>query len=272
MDYNTPGFPVHHQLLELFQTHVHQVSDDIQTYPLFPPSVPAFNLSQNQGLFQWVNSTHQVAKVLQFQPQHQSFQWIFRTDFLYNGLVWSPCRSRDSQESSPPPRFKSINSVLSFLYSPTLTSIHDYWKNHRALTRQTFVGKVIFLLFNMLSRLVIAFLQRNKYLLISWLQSPSAVVLEPPKIKSVTVSIASPTICHEVMELDAMTLFLWMLSYKPIRSPKLTQFYYSYISQDCRESKLQNEYVNLLTNCVAQIMSSMMLISLLCSYLFNKRC
>ena len=79
-------------------------------------------------------------------------------------------------------QFKSINcSVLSFLYSPTLTSIHDYWKNH-SLTRWNFVGKVMSLLFNMLSKLVIAFLSRSKYLLISWLQSASAVILEPKKI------------------------------------------------------------------------------------------
>ena len=75
-----------------------------------------------------------------------------------------------------------------------------------ALTRQTFVGKVMFLLFNMLPRLVITFLPRSKRLLISWLQSPSAVILEPPKIKSVTVSIVSPSICHDVMGLDAMVL------------------------------------------------------------------
>ena len=102
-----------------------------------------------------------------------------------------------------PPQFKSINSsALSFLYSPTLTSIHDYWKNPcLALTRQTFVGKVMSA-FNMLSRFVIAFLPRSKCLLISWLQSPSAVILEPKTIKSVTVSIVSPSICHEVMGLD----------------------------------------------------------------------
>ena len=75
-----------------------------------------------------------------------------------------------------------------------------------ALTRWTFVGKVIFLLFNMLSRLVIAFLPRSKHLLISCLQSPSAVILEPPKIKSLTVSTVSPSICHEVMGPDAMIL------------------------------------------------------------------
>ena len=75
-----------------------------------------------------------------------------------------------------------------------------------ALTRQTFVGKVMSLLFNMLSRLVITFLPRSKHLLISWLQSPSAGVLEPPKIKSVTVSTVSPSICHEIMGMDAMIL------------------------------------------------------------------
>ena len=75
-----------------------------------------------------------------------------------------------------------------------------------ALTKQTFVGKVMSLLFNMLPRSVIAILPRSKHLLISWLQSPSAVILEPPKIKSVTVSIVSPSICHEVMGLDAMIL------------------------------------------------------------------
>ena len=96
------------------------------------PSPPGFNLSQHQALFQWVSSLHQVAKkVLEFQLEHQSFQWTFRTDFLYDWLVGSPCSPRDSQESSPTPQFKSINSlVLSFLYSPTLTSIYDYWKNH----------------------------------------------------------------------------------------------------------------------------------------------
>ena len=83
------------------------------------------------------------------------------------------------------------------------------------LTRWTFVGKVMSLLFNILSRLVITFLPRSMRLLISWLQSPSAVILEPKKIKSVTVSTVSPSICHEVMGLDAMILVFWMLSFKP---------------------------------------------------------
>ena len=97
--------------------------------------------------------------------------------------------------------------MLSFFYDPALTSTHDYWKNI-ALTRLTFVGKVTSLLFNMLSRLVITFLPRSKSLLIKWLQSPSAVTLEPilKYIKSVTVSIVFPCICHEMMGLDAMIL------------------------------------------------------------------
>ena len=97
----------------------------------------------------------------------------------------------------------SIFPVLSFLYSPTLTSIHDYWKNH-SLNRWIFVDKVMSVLFNMLSRLVLTFLPRRKHFFISWLQSPSAVILEPPKIKSATVSTVSPSFCHEVMGPNAM--------------------------------------------------------------------
>ena len=93
---------------------------------------------------------------------------------------------------------------------------HPYMTTGRtiALTRWTFVGKVMSLLFNMLSRMVTAFLQRSKHLLISWLHSPSVVILEPPKIKSLTVSNVSPSICHEVMGSDAMILVFWMLSFK----------------------------------------------------------
>ena len=132
MDCSTPGFPVHHQLSELTQPYIYWVSDAIQpSHPLLSPSPPTFNLSQHQGHFQWVSSSHQVAKVLAFQHQHQSFQWIFRTDFLQDWLAASPCSPRNSQESSLTPQFKSIYSlVLSFLYSSALASIHDHWKNH----------------------------------------------------------------------------------------------------------------------------------------------
>ena len=130
MNHSMPGLPVHHQHPEFTQTHGHRVGDAIQpSHPLSSPSPPAPNPSHHQSLFQWVNSSHEVAKVLELQ--HQSLQWIFRVDFLLDWLFGSPCCPRDSQESSPIPQLKSINSsVLSFLYSPTLTSIHDYWKNH----------------------------------------------------------------------------------------------------------------------------------------------
>ena len=186
MNSSTPDFPVLHYLLEFAQTHVHWVSDAIQpSHPLSSPSSSALNLSQQQGLFQWVRSSHQVAKVLKLQLQRQSFEWIFRVDFLYDWLVWS-CYPSDSQESSPAPQFNT--SAFSLLYGPTLTS-HTTTGKTIVLTIQTIVGKVMFLLFNMLSRFVIAFLPRSNYLLISWLQSPSSVTLEPKKIKSVTVSI-----------------------------------------------------------------------------------
>ena len=129
---STPGLPVHHQLPEFTQTHVHRVSDAIQpSHPLSSPSPLALSPSQHQSFFQWVNSSHEVAKVLEFQLQHHSLQRTPRADLLQNGLAGSPCSPRDSQESSPTPQFKSINySVLSLLHSPTLTSIHDHRKNH----------------------------------------------------------------------------------------------------------------------------------------------
>ena len=132
MNCSTPGLPVHHQLLEFTQTHTHRVSDAIQpSHPLSSPSPPAPNPSQQQSLFQWVNSLHEVAKVLEFQFQHHSFHRNPRVDLLQNGLVGSPCSPRDSQESSPTPQFKSIkSSALSLLHSPTVTSIHDHRKNH----------------------------------------------------------------------------------------------------------------------------------------------
>ena len=108
--------------------------------------------------------------------------------FPLDWLVWSPCCPRDSQESSPAPQVESINSLVCLLYGLTLTSVHDTGKNI-ALTICTFIGKVMSLLFNMLSRFVIAFLPESKRLLISWLQFLSTVILEPQKIKSVTVSI-----------------------------------------------------------------------------------
>ena len=94
MDCSTPGLPVHHQLREFTQTHVHWVSDAIQpSHPLLSPSLPAFNLSHHQGLLKWVSFSHQVAKELEFQLQHQSLQWIFRTEFPIRWTGWISLQS-----------------------------------------------------------------------------------------------------------------------------------------------------------------------------------
>ena len=128
---------------------------------------------------------------------------------------WSPCCSRNSLECSLAPQFKSISSsVLSLFYGPTLTSIHDYWKNQFWL--QTFVSKVMSLLSNTLSMFVKVFLPKSKHLLISWLQSPSTMILEPKKI--VCHGSHCFPICHEVMGPYSMIFIFWMLSFKPVYS------------------------------------------------------
>ena len=132
------------------------------SHPLWSPSPPAFSLSQHQSLFHWVTSSHQVAKILEFQLQHQSFQWIFRTDFLYDWLV-SSCSPKDSQESSPTPHHSKASILwrsaffMVQLLRPNITT-----RKAIALTRWTFVGKVMSLLLNMLSRLVITFLPKEQ--------------------------------------------------------------------------------------------------------------
>ena len=130
VDCTTPGLPAP----EFTQTHVHWAGDAIQpSHPLLSRSPPASNLSQYQSHFQWVSSSHKVARVLEFQLQHQSFQWIFRTDFLYDWMVGSPYCPRVFSNTTTP-QFKSISSsVLSFLYSPTLSSIQS---NYPPIKRQ----------------------------------------------------------------------------------------------------------------------------------------
>ena len=163
---------------------------------LSSPSPPAVNLAQHQGLFQWVSYSYQVAKVLEFQPQHQSFQWVFRTDFLLDWLALLEVQGILKN-------LLQLHSLTASIFQCSAFFIvqlsHPYMStgNTITLTRQTFVGKVMSLLFNMLSMFAIVFLPRSKCLLISWLQSPSAVILEPEKIKSLTVSIVSASICHE---------------------------------------------------------------------------
>ena len=180
MNRSTPGLPAHHQLPEFIQTHAHQVGDAIQpSHPLSPPSPPAPNPSQHQGLFQWVSSFHQVAKVLEFQLQHQSFQWnpgliSFRMDWLDLLAVQGTLKSLLQHHSSKASILQCSAFFIVQLSHPYMTTGKTI-----ALTRQIFVCKVMSLLSNMQSKFVIAFLPRNKHLWLSWLQSPSAVILEP---------------------------------------------------------------------------------------------
>ena len=199
MDCSRPGFPVHHQLPERTQTHVRWVSDVIQpSHPLSSPSPPTFNLSQHQGLFKWVSSSLQVAKVLSFSicPSSEYSGLIsFGIDWFDLLVVQGTLKSLLQHHSS-----KASILWRSAFFMVQLS--HPYMSTGKtiAFTRWTFVGKVMSLLdSNMLSMLVIALLPRSKSLLISWLQSSYAVILEPKKIKSVTVSIVSPSICHEVI-------------------------------------------------------------------------
>ena len=193
MNRSTPGLPVHYQLTEFTQTHVHWIGDAIQTsHPLLSPSLPALNLSQHRGLSKWVNSSHQVAKYWSFSfninPSKEHPGLIsFRMDWLDLHAVQGTLKSLLQHHSSK----ASIRHHSAFF---KVQLSHPYMTTGKtiALTKRTLVGKVISPLFNMLSRLVITFLPRSKHLLISWLQSPSAVILEPRKIKSATVSTVSP--------------------------------------------------------------------------------
>ena len=193
MNHSMPGLPVHHQLPEFTQTHVHWVGDAIQQpHPLWSPS-PAFNLFQNQGLFKWVSSLHQVAKYWSFSfsisPSNEYSGLIsFRTDWLDLLAVQGTLKSLLQHHSST----VSILWCSAFFI---LQLSHPYMTTGKtiALTRQTFVGKVMSLLFNMLSRLVIAFLPRSTCLIMSWLQSPSAVILE---LKENTENWAGPNSLH----------------------------------------------------------------------------
>ena len=197
MDCSTPGFPVHHQPLELAQTHV-RVSYAIQpSYPLLSPSPLTFNLSSIR-----VFSNETVLCIR--WPKYWSFSFNISPSNEYSGLIffrmdWFGLLAVQGTFKSLLQRHSSKASVLrcSAFFMVQLSHLYMTTGKTVALTRQIFFGKVMSLLFNMLSRLVIAFLPRSKHLLISWLQSPSAVILEPKRIKSLTVSIVSPSICHD---------------------------------------------------------------------------
>ena len=195
MDCSTPGFPVHH-----FLCH------PLLLLSLIFPSISVFS-NESVLCIRW--------------PKYWSFSFSISSSNEYSGLI--PFRI-DWFDLAVQGNLKSLlqhhSLKASILWHSTFFIVqlsHPYMTTGKtiALTRWTFVGKVISLLFNMLSRLVITFLPRSKHLLISWLQSPSTVILEPKKIKSVTISIVYPCICHEVMGPDAMIFIFWMLSFKP---------------------------------------------------------
>ena len=207
MDCSTWDLPVHHQLLEFTQTHVLWVSVAIQPFhPLSSPSPPPCNLSQYQDLFQWVSSSHQVAKVLEprlsISPSKEHSGLIsFRMDWFDLLAVQGTLKNLLQHHSS-----KSSILRHSAFFIVQLSHPHMTTGKTIALTRRIFAGKVMSLLFNMLSRLVIPFLPRRKCLLISWLQSPSAVILEPPKNKvyqsfhcfSIYLPWSDGTRCHDL--------------------------------------------------------------------------
>ena len=202
-----PPFPVLHHLPEFAQSHVHCVSDAIQpSHPLLPllllPSIfPSIRVFSNESalFIRW--------------PKYWSFSFNISPSNEHPGLIsfrmdWLDLLAVQGTLKSLLQHHSSKVSVLQRSAFFIVQLSHPYMTTGKtiALTRRTFVGKVMFLLFNMMSRLVITFLLRNKHHLMSWLQLPSAVILELREIKSATVSTVSPSICHEMMGLDAMIL------------------------------------------------------------------
>ena len=203
MDCSMPGLPVHHQLPELAQTHVHRVSDAIQPdhLLLLHPIFPSIRVFSNESALQirW--------------PKYWSFSFNISPSNEHAGLIsfkidWLDLLAVQGTLKSLLQHHSSKASILrcSTFFTVQLSHPHMTTGKTIALTRRTFVGKVMSLLFNMLSRLIITFLPRSKCLLISWLQSASVVILEPRKIKSDTVYTVSPSICHEMMGPDTMIL------------------------------------------------------------------
>ena len=185
------------------------ISSSVASFSSCPQSFPASGSSPMSQLFASGGQSTGVLASTSVLPMNTQ-DW--------SALGWtggSPCSPRDSQESSPTPQSKS--SILRRSAFFTVQLSHPYMTTGKtiALTRQMFVSKVMSRLYNTLSRFVTAFLPRSKHLLISWLQSPSAVILEPPKIRSDTVSTVYPSISHEVTGPDALIFKFWMLSFKP---------------------------------------------------------
>ena len=202
MDCSTPGFPVLHYLPEFAQTHVHWVDDAIQpSHPLSPASLPALNLSQHLCLFKWVSSSHHMAKGLEFSA---STSVLPKNTQDWSPLGWTGWISLLSKELSRVLQHHSWKASILWCSAFFIVQLsHPYMTTGKtiALTRRTFVDKVMSLPINMRSKLVITFLPRSKRHLISWLQSPSAVILEPQNKVSHCFPIYLPwsdgTRCHD---------------------------------------------------------------------------
>ena len=197
MDCSMPGLTVHHQFPEFPQTHVNWVSDAIQpSHPLLSPSLPSIFPSIR------VFSNESVLHIR--WPKFRSFSFNISPSNEYSGLISfrMDCLDLLAVQGTLKHLLQHHSSKASVLLCSAFFIVqlsHPYMTTGKtkALTRQTFVGKVMSLLFNMLSKLVITFLLRSMHLLMWWLQSPSTVILEPPKIKSATVSTVSPSVWHE---------------------------------------------------------------------------
>ena len=200
MDCSTLGLPVHHQLLECNQTHVHWVGDAIQPSILCHPLLLLPSIFPNNRVF----SNESILRIS--WPKYWSFSFSISPSNEHPELISfrMDCLDLLAVQGTLKSLLQHHSSKASILWCSAFFIVqlsHPYMTTGKtiALTRWTVVDKVMSLLFNMLSRLVIAFLPRSKGLFISWLQSPSAVILKPPRIRSVTVSTVSPSICHEVM-------------------------------------------------------------------------
>ena len=215
MDCSTPDFPVLYYLPEFTQIHVHWVGDAIQpSHPLSPASL-VFNLSQHPGLL-----NESVLCIT--WPKYWSFSFSISPSNEYSGLIsfmidWFDLLAVQGTLKSLLQHHNSKASILhcSAFFLVHLSHLYITTRKNHSFDYMHLCQQSDVLLFNMLSRYVIAFLPRFKCLLISWLESPSAVILKLKKIKSVTVSIVSSSICQEVMGPDAMIFVFWILSFKP---------------------------------------------------------
>ena len=216
MGCSMPDFPVLHHLPELAHTHVHLVGDAIQpSHPLSAPSPPVFSLTENQVF------SKESTRCIRW-PKYWSFSFSISPSNAYSGLISFRIDSLDflAVQGTLKSFFQHHSSKALILQHSAFFMVQLSYPYRTAgktvaLTTQTFVSIVISLLFNMLSRFVKLFFQGAKHISISWLQSPLTVIFEPKKIKSVTVSIVSPSICHEVVGPDGMILVFWMLSFRP---------------------------------------------------------